>query len=454
MTPLLNFECHRLAFKHSSPSRKPYDAKKQGHGEPISFLAEGSNVCSKINKNPLPSTHVIDVSYRNVSPNALFAGVKHLPTEYVMELNYKGNSLGSNNSSSSEWSLPHFLDKVSCVFPNLQHLHLDHGSQQQHGYTCQLSSQRQDFYLRLYILFRMPDLKSINGIPVTAYEQKLARPSHPSGVPISSPQNPAHWIHLKEFSEGHFSQENMDKRKSSPHSTTTDIIEPLILCAREDALLTFGEEDSEKTYLGNKQHYEEVSASLPSSPPSLRKSKPAFTRNFRSIFPTLESRLQEVTVKCFTNEISTKEDSLECNDYSQDIRLGHEQEPSCPQMVQVQPSAACMQPSLHPDGSLTFIHPPKTRKKMVTFQADTHGSKANMTDGTLIEPQMDLFCKKDISSLSFHPSPLPTITEVMRRKRDQWRKRQNFSRKQVCPSESVLTLNYSSEEDEQQSYEC
>jgi hypothetical protein len=91
---------------------------------------------------------------------------------------------------------------------------------------------------------------------------------------------------------------------------------------------------------------------------------------------------------------------------------------------------------------------------MVTFQDDIHGSKANMTDGTLIEPQMDLFCKKDISSLSFHPSLLPTITEVMRCKRDQWRKRQNFLRKQVCPSESVLTLNYSSEEEEQQSYEC
>jgi hypothetical protein len=209
----------------------------------------------------------------------------------------------------------------------------------------------------------MPDLKSINGIPVTAYEQKLARPSNPSGVPISSPQNPAHWTHLTEFSEGHFSQERMDKRKSSPHSSTADIIEPLILCAKEDALLTFGEEDSEKTYLGYEKHHEKVSSSLPSSPPSLRKSKPAFTRNFTSIFPAMESRLQEVTVKHFIYEMSTKEDSFECNDYSQAIRLGHEQEPSCQQMVQVQLSAADMQPSHHPDRSLTFIHPPKTRKK-------------------------------------------------------------------------------------------
>ena len=238
--------CSTLATKHSSPTRKPYTptSTKNNNNKNQSSPAKARNL------NPLPTVTTINVSHRNITPCALFTGVQHLPTQYVMELNFAGNPLSTEDD---QWSLPQFLDKVSCVFPNLQHLHVtvdrintssdlgrsedeeeeeevmedvsnthfenyssvtmasrssstfvDINYAKQHPSrrtsTTQQQQQQQiaimpsdEFYLRLYILYRIPDLKSINGVPVTTYEQELARPNCPSGVPISNLQE---WMSL------------------------------------------------------------------------------------------------------------------------------------------------------------------------------------------------------------------------------------------------------------------
>lgn len=472
MTSLLDFECHRLASKHSSPARKPFGGSQQRDGDIISLLTNNNGKCFKMNNNPLPATDVLDVSYRNVSPNALFTGVMHLPTQYVMELNYKGNSLGGGG----EWSLPQFLDKVSCVFPNLQHLHLD--SVDQLSNKNNDPSSQQEFYLRLYILFRMPDLKSINGVPVTAYEQQLARPPCPSGVPISLRDNPD-WIRLTEQRDSEFTDRKMGDIKSSPHSTTVSIIEPLILRAKEENLLIIGSEQVQKPYLKTKIPAKEDLASFPSSPPSLHKSNSALTSMHRSLSPPLQSNFQQVstTDSPFPTRISAIESRVDHCDCCQE-NSSQEEHVAIPQMVSFAADnvvwngdkvcsktiSAYKRDQLKPvntdtqqHSNLTQISPISIhlpyRKKVVTFQDGINEGKTNKNG----EPQVDFLCEKDTGSVPCDPSPSPSMSDLMRRKRDQWRKYQKFSRNQVCSRESVLSLNYSSDntdDEDQTSYTC
>jgi hypothetical protein len=72
--------------------------------------------------------------------------------------------------------LPEWLDVVANLFPNLQHLTLSEdyfkGEEE-----IEVSARMR----RLYVLYRLPDLRSIDDMRVTRAEKKLARPNSPNG---------------------------------------------------------------------------------------------------------------------------------------------------------------------------------------------------------------------------------------------------------------------------------
>jgi hypothetical protein len=93
--------------------------------------------------------------------------------------------------------LPAWLDVITTVYFNLQHLYLgrasttdvyidrNDGSQDNLQESQTASSPKiSNRMRRLYILYRLPDLLSIDGITVTAQERLLARPNDPNGARV------------------------------------------------------------------------------------------------------------------------------------------------------------------------------------------------------------------------------------------------------------------------------
>eukprot|EP00934_Nitzschia_sp_Nitz4_P008290 Nitzschia sp. Nitz4//scaffold161_size51353//24664//26892//NITZ4_006948-RA/size51353-processed-gene-0.73-mRNA-1//-1//CDS//3329537909//8280//frame0 len=74
-----------------------------------------------------------------------------------------------------EDSLPSWLDVFSTLFPNLQHLRLF-----QDRFVGEEEIEVSSRMRRLYVLYRLPDLKSIDDVLVTEAERAMARPSTPN----------------------------------------------------------------------------------------------------------------------------------------------------------------------------------------------------------------------------------------------------------------------------------
>eukprot|EP00977_Amphora_coffeiformis_P014325 scaffold3971_cov159-Amphora_coffeaeformis.AAC.4 len=85
---------------------------------------------------------------------------------------------GSHDEDEDDTRLPQWLDVVVQLFYNLQHLHL-------HANTEADESENSKRLRRLYILYRLPDLVSIDGVKVTETERRLARPLSPNGHRVS-----------------------------------------------------------------------------------------------------------------------------------------------------------------------------------------------------------------------------------------------------------------------------
>ena len=105
---------------------------------------------------------ILDLTSRRTSPQTLRVGVPPQVASRVVELHL----------NMQDYGLPEWLDVVSSLFFQLQHLYT--GSVD----TADTEGARMR---RLYVLYRLPDLLSIDGKQVTQLERQLARPSSPSG---------------------------------------------------------------------------------------------------------------------------------------------------------------------------------------------------------------------------------------------------------------------------------
>jgi hypothetical protein len=111
---------------------------------------------------------VLDLTSRRTSPQTLKVGVPSQVASRVRELHLH-----------MEDSLPEWLDVVSSLFFNLQHLYTFISGAEEENNNTESARMR-----RLYILYRFPDLISIDGKPVTKVERQLARPSSPNGYKV------------------------------------------------------------------------------------------------------------------------------------------------------------------------------------------------------------------------------------------------------------------------------
>ena len=154
------------------------------------------------------SLEVLDLSNRSLPAQALKFGVPRKTAESVRDLRYDGNLVGDGDDGNND--LPAFLDIVVQLFPILQHLSLRNNPCSPGNKRCGASplrdaklptnidpklkskldaaidaANREQMRMhRLYIIYRLPDLLSINGQPVSDEERQLARPLYPSGTPV------------------------------------------------------------------------------------------------------------------------------------------------------------------------------------------------------------------------------------------------------------------------------
>jgi hypothetical protein len=113
----------------------------------------------------------------NMSPLALASGVPPQVASRIVELH-----LGPVDN------LPEWLDVIFHKFTNLQHLYLDKDDATEAGRIR-----------RLYILYRLPLLLTMDGRPVTQLERSLARPTSPNGLAVAKHD----WIPRDEPAEPH-----------------------------------------------------------------------------------------------------------------------------------------------------------------------------------------------------------------------------------------------------------
>ena len=154
------------------------------------------------------SLEVLDLSNRSLSAQALKFGVPRKTAQSVRDLRYDGNLVGDGDDGNND--LPAFLDIVVQLFPRLQHLSLrnnpcspgnkrggasplrdaklptniDPKLKSKLDAAIDAANREQMRMHRLYIIYRLPDLSSINGQPVSDEERQLARPLYPSGTPV------------------------------------------------------------------------------------------------------------------------------------------------------------------------------------------------------------------------------------------------------------------------------
>jgi len=103
---------------------------------------------------------VLRLHRHNMSPLSLQSGIPPQLASRIIELH-----LGDANN------LPEWLDVISTKFFNLQHLYIDKDDTTEAGRIR-----------RLYILYRIPHLLTMNGRSVTELERSLARPNSPNGM--------------------------------------------------------------------------------------------------------------------------------------------------------------------------------------------------------------------------------------------------------------------------------
>ena len=113
---------------------------------------------------------VLDLTNRPTTPQALKVGVPPQVARRIQELHVNFHS---------SYSLPEWLDVVCLLFSQLQHLYTRAKYEDAEEVSKETARMR-----RLYILYRMPHLLSIDGTNVTLVERQLARPSSPNGYKV------------------------------------------------------------------------------------------------------------------------------------------------------------------------------------------------------------------------------------------------------------------------------
>lgn len=155
-----------------------------------------------------------------MAPKSLKYGMPQLAANRVKTLHVKAGD-----------ALPEWLDVVTSTFRNLEHLHLTDETSATGGEgtdsideedcTSPWTSSR---LRRLYVLYRLPELKSINGVNVTAAERAFAHPNDPnsqrarrehcvedgSEFAMSSPERPAHMELFSITSPGRMAPERQE----------------------------------------------------------------------------------------------------------------------------------------------------------------------------------------------------------------------------------------------------
>mmetsp|Transcript_30293 Transcript_30293/g.88593 ORF Transcript_30293/g.88593 Transcript_30293/m.88593 type:complete len:610 (+) Transcript_30293:107-1936(+) len=158
------------------------------------------------------SLEVLDLSNRSLPVQALKFGVPRKTAESVTDLRYDGNLVGEGNDGNND--LPAFLDIVVQLFPRLQHLSLrnnpcspgnsmggaspmreaklpanvDPKLKSKLDAAIDAATREQRRMQRLYIIYRLPDLLSIDDKSVSDVERQMARPLNPSGTPVNQQQ--------------------------------------------------------------------------------------------------------------------------------------------------------------------------------------------------------------------------------------------------------------------------
>jgi hypothetical protein len=106
---------------------------------------------------------------RALTPLSLKAGITAQVASRVKHLNLWLNP--------NEDLLPEWLDVVAGLFVNIEHLTLADELLFEDEETTTVSARMR----RLYVLYRLPDLKSIDDMAITRVERKMARPKTPQG---------------------------------------------------------------------------------------------------------------------------------------------------------------------------------------------------------------------------------------------------------------------------------
>jgi len=133
----------------------PTVSSLQEHEERWKYLSEQAG-------SHRQESHVLRVN-RNMTPKALQHGTPRQAAARITELHLwiQGDTL------------PEWLDVVGQTFFHLEHLYLNK--------AVDAETKTPHSVKRLYILYRLPRLKSINGVNVTFAERALARPNNPNG---------------------------------------------------------------------------------------------------------------------------------------------------------------------------------------------------------------------------------------------------------------------------------
>jgi len=195
-------------------------------------------------------SHILRVCRQRMTPVALRSGTPAQIAARIKELHLSpppgdcGNTnQGQHRQPYQDTSLPEWLDAISVTFFNLEHLYLGesdnpsrHGGQNSRNNVYSVSPNEDEnsnnnnetetrergqsrlgqFYSdskrvndnhdkkhknaikkrkarrlrRLYVMYRLPNLKTIDGTPVTSTERRLARPNDPNGQRVKM----ADWI--------------------------------------------------------------------------------------------------------------------------------------------------------------------------------------------------------------------------------------------------------------------
>ena len=159
------------------------------------------------------SARLLDLSNRSLPPEALKYGVPPKTAGLVTELKYDGNMVGEDD-------LPSFLDIIVPLFPKLRCISLrdnpccptkgqamrnndnideeadDNGNDEslpnrmdpklkmRLNAAIEAAEREQVRMQRLYIIYRLPDLVSIDGVTISSAERHLACPLTPVGTPV------------------------------------------------------------------------------------------------------------------------------------------------------------------------------------------------------------------------------------------------------------------------------